>query len=208
MKAFTTLFLGAALVLGMAVPALAQTPADVTASTRVQEKFRKLELLNFTLPVLLTQKQIRGVLPLLEKARKADSDLKGKEADILRGLEKDCDAAILAGTTKRLVIPTTLMDKINKSTAGMTIARQIMIQEHVTAVFNYINTALEPSQKKVAANLIPGSWVNPKEPEKATEEEKLNRWVTLVIMDPLCYGILVEVAKVTPPDPVTPPANP
>ncbi len=201
MKIFTTLLLGASLAVGLTLPALAQTPADVAASTRVQEKFRRLELLNLTLPVLLTQKQIGGVLPLLEKARKADSDLKAKEAAILRGLERECDAAIAAGTTKRLVISSALMTKINTSTAGMTLARQILVSEHLTAVFNYINTALEPSQKKVAANLIPASWVNPKEPEKATEEERLNRWVGLVIMDPHCYSLLVEIAKVTPPDP-------
>lgn len=201
MKAFTALVLGTSLLLGLTVPALAQTPADVAASTRVQEKFRRLELLNLTLPVLLTQKQIKGVLPLLEKARKADSDLKAKEADVLRGLEKECDDAILGGTSKRMVIPSPLIEKINRSTTGMTIARQILVSEHLTAVFNYINTALEPSQKKVAANLIPASWVNPKEPDKATEEERLTKWVGMVIMDPLNYALLVEIAKVTPPDP-------
>lgn len=208
MKALTTLLLGASLLAGFTVPAFAQTPADVAASTRVQEKFRKLELLNLTLPVLLTQKQIKGVLPLLEKARKAESDLKAKEADILRGLERECDAAIAAGTTKRLVISSALMSKINTSATGMTLARQILVSEHLTAVFNYVNTALEPSQKKVAANLIPASWVNPKEPDKVTEEERLNRWVGLVIMDPLCYALLVEIAKVTPPDPPAPAAEP
>lgn len=208
MKAITTLVLGATLLLGISLPAYAQTPADVAASTRVQEKFRKLELLNFTLPVLLTQKQIRGVLPLLEKARKADSDLKSKEATILRGLEKDCDAAILDGTTKRMVIPTPVMDKINKSMAGMSIARQMLIDEHLTIVFNYINTSLDPSQKKVAANLIPGSWVNPKEPEKALEEDRLRRWVLVIIMDPLAYSLLVEIAKATPPDAPAPAPEP
>lgn len=200
MKALLHLALGA-LLISLTGSALAQSPADAAASTRIQEKFRRMELLNYTLPVLMTQKQIKGMLPLVEKARKAEQELKTKEAAILKSLEPDCDAAIKEGTTKKMVVPPTVMKKLEIAIKGMTMARQIMSEEHVGAVLAYVKANLDASQQKVAANLIPASWLNPKEPDKVTEEERLKVWVSAMILDPLCYPLLVEMAKVAAVEP-------
>ncbi len=201
MKGLYLLALGASLLLGLAGSAVAQTSADAAASTRIQEKFRRMELLNLTLPVLMTQKQIKGMLPLIEKSRKADQDLKAKEAAILKSLEADCDTAIKNGTTKRMVVPSPVMQKLQINIQGMTMARQLMVQEHLGAMVAYVKANLDASQQKVCAGLISASWINPLEPDKVTDDQKLNFWVANVILDPLCYSLLVEMAKVAPAEP-------
>lgn len=201
MKGLTLLALGASLLMGVAGMAVAQSPADAATSTRIQEKFRRMELLNLTLPVLMTQKQINGMLPLIEKSRKADQDLKAKEAALLKTLEADCDAAIKNGTTKRMVVPSPLMQKLQINLQGMAMARQIMVQEHLGAMVAYVKANLDASQQKVCTGLISASWINPLEPDKVTDEQKLNFWVGNVILDPLCYSLLVEMAKVAPAEP-------
>ncbi len=198
MKGLSVFALGAALLMGLTGTAVAQSPADAAASTRIQEKFRRMELLNLTLPVLMTQKQIKGMLPLIEKARKADQELKTKEAAILKSLEGDCDAAIKDGTTKRMVVPSQVMQKLQINIQGMAMARQVMVQEHLGALVAYIKANLDAGQQKVCSGLIKGSWVNPMEPDKVTDEQKLNLWVSSVVLDPLCYSLLVEMAKVAP----------
>lgn len=201
MKGLYLLALGASLLMGLTGTAVAQTSADAAASTRIQEKFRRMELLNLTLPVLMTQKQINGMLPLIEKSRKADQDLKAKEAALLKTLEADCDNAIKNGTTKRMVVPSAVMQKLQLNLQGMAMARQVMVSEHLGAMTAYVKANLDASQQKVCSGLISASWINRMEPEKVTDEQKLSFWIANVILDPLCYSLLVEMAKVAPGDP-------
>lgn len=182
---------------GLAVPAHSQTPAEAAAATRVQEKLRKVELLNLLLPVLLTPEQLRVILPPIEKARKEESELKGREAKMLRDLEGDLDKALKAGLDSRQVVPTETMTKAGTALNAMLITRRLFVDQQVDLVLEVVNKQLDSGQKKAAIGLIEPKWISPAKPETVEESARLRFWVGAVLMDPLAYDILVRLSRRT-----------
>jgi hypothetical protein len=187
------LFLAAILVL--VGSSFAQSVSDQAAATRIQEKIRRLDLLNNLLPVLLTPEQIGVLVPVLTKARKADEDLKKKEAALLRALEQDLDKAIREGADGKKFPPNELTARVFTTFTAMSVARTNMVTEQVAGVIKVLDTLLDAGQKKAAAGLIRGVAINPAEPDKVTEEQKFRRWVGAILMDPFALDLLPRMAR-------------
>jgi hypothetical protein len=184
-----------AAVLFAPVPAFAQSLNDAASSTRIQEKVRRVELLNLLLPVLLTKEQITALLPSVLKARKADEDLKKREAAVLRTLEADLDRMIKAGLDSKQVPPLEVVGKVSTAFQAMAITRRSLVDEQVGLVLAEVEKNLDSGQRKAAGGLVPKSAANPTNPEAATDEERLKIWVRSVLLDPLATDMLQRMAR-------------
>ncbi|MCG9896093.1 MAG: hypothetical protein MH204_11525, partial [Fimbriimonadaceae bacterium] len=99
------------LILGSAGSAALAQSSDSFRVTIIQEKLRRLDLLNLILPVLMTRDQLGEVLKPIDAARKAKRDLEAKELELLKRLEREADAAYKNGVEKQQVVPGEMIGK-------------------------------------------------------------------------------------------------
>lgn len=189
MKAILTVVLLAATAFSMA-----QSQPRTTAD-RVQVKLKQVDLLNMILPALMTGDQIKAILPVIERARKADADLKVKEEAELRKLEPMLDQALKAGIEKQEVVKAEVMGKIAIAFQGMGIAREAMINEQVANVLAVVEKNLNKGQQRAAANGMGRAAFGRVDPATLDDAAKLRFWVANVLMDPDAYDILLRLYR-------------
>jgi hypothetical protein len=179
--------------------ATAQVQTTVPGSERadkIQKKVEELELLNQLLPVLLTKDQLRKMLPVIEEGRKLERDLMKEEIKIMNGLEKTLDTAISDGYKKKKVPNKEIMTEVFTAYRRMANARTALVGMYVGKVLAVVNEELDEGQRKAAAGSIPlsafGAGVDP---EKITDELRLQEWVKRVVLAPAAYPVLLKLYK-------------
>lgn len=161
-------------------------------ASRILGKMRKLDLLNQILPVVMTQDQIKKLLPTIEKARSAAISLEKSELEEMKKLEAKLDTAIEEASTKQQIPPTELQNSVRDLLREFQKKRAIMVAEQNEIVLKAVEETLNEGQIKSATNALS---VPAGETPKPTDRERLSRWVRGVLMDPQSYDILVELSK-------------
>lgn len=195
----TTLIAAAVLVVAGSLPFLAQaqlTSATTKRSEEVGLKIKKMDLINQLLPVLLTPEQLKKILPVVEKARKAETDQLVREADLLKKLEPSLDKAISEATKTKKTVPIETMTKASSTLKAIRVSRNVMVDQQITATLSVVKSTLDEGQKKAAANSLPvGNFWPGKKSEEVSQDEKLRAWVKYVLLDPGSYDLLLALSR-------------
>lgn len=186
-----------ALSLTLCIAAL--TPAYAGQNQRaaqIGDKIRQVDLLNQILPVLMTKEQIRKILPSVDRARQAEKDLAAKELQMMKSKEAAIDAAIKEGKTGKMVPSAALLKDLSNMYVAFTAARKIMTAQSLEMVRKAMRANLNSGQIKAAANALNPKLFNPEaDVSKMTEDQKLDMWIQLVMLDPLAYDLLLDLSK-------------
>jgi len=179
------------------LPALAQSTSDQRAerSTRILTQIHRLDLLNQILPILLTKDQINKILPSLEKAKQSIRETEAKEVELLKSIEAKVDEAVKNGVEKGEVPNRDLLKKVLATFQYFQIARQSVIEANVDRTVEAMKGCMNAGQTKAAMNAIDWKKFDASlNPEKMSDDEKLRLYVKVVLLDPLAYDVLRDIA--------------
>lgn len=179
------------------LPAYAQSTSDQRAerSTRILTQVHRLDLLNQILPILLTKEQINKILPSLEKAKQSIRETEAKEVELLKTIEAKVDEAVKNGVEKGEVPSRELLKKVLATFQYFQIARQSVIEANVDRTVEAMKSCMNAGQTKSAMNAIDWKKFDPSlNPEKMSDDEKLRLYVKVVLLDPLAYEVLRDIA--------------
>lgn len=172
------------------------SPSQVKRSAEIQRKLRELDILNQVLPILMSKEQIRAVLPSIERARQAVADAQAKEADVLTTLERKVDEALEAAMDEGKVPDPETIKEFTSTFAAFALIRKAVADANVDAVLAAMKENLNSGQIKAAANSLNPAMSDPTlDVSELTDEVKLRYFVRTVMLDPLTYGLLRELAK-------------
>jgi hypothetical protein len=188
-----------AVCLIVATCAFAQTtpPPDVAKkSEEILSKITKLDMLNFLLPLAMTNEQFNKLLPTVEKIRVLVRKVQEAEAETLRQLEAEIDASLKDATDKGLVPKKELRDKLGATFKALGKRRQLSIAINTDLMYDALKEIWNAGQMKVAADSL-----NPKDydpnvkVEEMTTEQKVRIFVREIMLNPEAYGVMVEMSK-------------
>jgi hypothetical protein len=170
-------------------------PEMAKQSTQILTNMRKVELLNQILPLALEKSQINQLLPTLERIRDKQRKLLEQEHKDLLEFDKQSSQAVDSGIQGKLpdseyVRTIEAFYKVND------IRRQVATGENLDMLMPAITKALNKGQQKVMANALTLRFFEPDiTPAEATDELKMRVFAREVLLDPLAYELLVQLAK-------------
>lgn len=186
----------ALLLIGLVSPVAAQADAAADRSSEVLKKMRQVDLLNQILPLLLTKDQINKLLPAIERARQNVRDIERLEAQDLAKLDARLTEVVQAGLEKQVLPDREFLVELNKLVRAFAIRRQVAVGENVTTVLEAFDANLNAGQKKAAANSLNPKLFDPKvNLDTMTDEQKIRFFIQEILLDPLAYDVLKELAK-------------
>lgn len=166
------------------------------AADRINNKIRRVYLLNQILPVLMTPAQIKKILPTVESARNAEKFQLEHELDVMKKYEAKIDTAIQNGLKKKMLTTGELKDELRLMLDTLGAERAKMIRVQSDKVREIMEQVLDKGQLKAATNSFDVRWFDPSaDPAKYTDEQKLRLFIRMVILDPEAYPLLVEMSK-------------
>lgn len=182
-----------ALLLGSAP---SQVNPDVAKKSReILGKMRQLEIVNQLAPLVLTKPQVNALLTVIERCRKKEFELEGKEAAQLRAVEPKVDEALKKGVNEGAVPTAELIRELNTMHTAFLIARGSVLEENVEAVLAVLKSNLNAGQLKAAEKSISPREFDPKaEPEKMTQDDRIRVFIRAVLTDDACYQVLVKMS--------------
>lgn len=191
-----------ALLATLANVAPAQNPeaeARSKRSTVIMEKLIKVELLSQIVPVLLTKDQIRKLLLPVERCRGRIRELEKKEAEEMVRLEPSFDVALKEAGERAISPSRETIDEMRKFLFVVRVRRLALAQENIDEMVASFMANTNAGQRRAAANSLNPKFFNPTaKPEEMTEEQKINLFVTEVLLHPLSYDILIQLSKERP----------
>ncbi|HXH60366.1 MAG TPA: hypothetical protein VNI20_03315 [Fimbriimonadaceae bacterium] len=187
------------LVFALAIAAVA--PAQLTAdqkanSDRILTKVRKLDMYNQVLPVLFTKDQIKAILPVLEEHRANASNQEMDENKMMLGWEKDLDEQLKRCKDKGEMPKPEVLNMANIYFKVFAMKRKAIVDDAVEKLKEVLKDKCNDGQLKAAENALdPRNYVPDADPAKMTDDEKLDMWIRLVLIDKNTYDILVDLSK-------------
>lgn len=188
-------------VLTLLVALSAIAPAQLTAeqkaaADRVMRKIRKLEMYNQILPVLFTKDQIKAFLPALERYRSEVTKLELDENKILQGFERELDQNLERSANKGEIPESKTLNMAVIYFKAFAMKRKALVDETVAELTRLMKEKLNDGQVRSAANAMnPRLFLPDVDPEKMTEDQKLDLWVRMILIEAATYDILVELNK-------------
>lgn len=165
-------------------------------SDEILTKIRKVQLYNQVLPVLFTQEQVRALLPILEKHRAEAAKLENEEFKWLQSVEPQFTSALTAAEGKGATPDAKMMDEVVLYFNAFVLKRKDLVNETVASLKKTMKEKLNEGQVRAAANAFdPRGLQFTKPVEELTEDEKLDNWVRVVLMDSHTYYILTDLSK-------------
>ena len=196
MKRFAVVF---AALFALSVCATAQVQTTVPGSEnadKIQKKVEELEILNQLLPVLITKDQLKKLLPVIEEGRKFERTLMKEEIKIMKGIEKTLDTAISEGYKMKKVPNKEVMTEVFTAYRSMANARAALVGMYVGKVLLVVNEDFDEGQRKAAAGAVLNSAFGPgADPEKITDDQRLQKWIQNVLLAPAAYPVLLKLYK-------------
>lgn len=188
------------IVLVLAVTAalgLCQEPtAQQKAVDAMLTKVRKIEVYNQILPVLMTPDQIRAILTVLEKHRVEAAKLEDEEFKWLSSVDKDLTTLLKNAEEKGAIPDEKTMETLVLYFKAFSIKRAALMNEVVAELKKTMKEKLNAGQVSAAANALDVRFYAFTKPaEELTEDEKLDSWIRVVLLDNHAYYILLELAK-------------
>lgn len=179
-----------------AVSSAQLTDAQKDESDRILKKIRQMELYNQLLPVLFSPDEARAFLPILERHRSEVRKAEKDEHNMLKTVETDLDKAIKAAMEKGKVPDLGVLKQSLVLFQFFAMKRKAIIDGVAEELARMMRQTLNEGQVRAAMNAF-----NPKEfdptldPEKMTDDEKLNLWIRVVMMDRQSYDIMLGFSK-------------
>ncbi len=161
-------------------------------ASNIMAKMRQLDLMNQLLPVLLTNDQAKKLLTPIEKARQAVADIEKKELEEMKKVEPSVDSALKAAKEKGELPPKNVQQAVFVLLQSFQKRREAMVIEQTEGVLKVVEETFDAGQIKAASNSLS---VPESESGKLSDRDKLRRWVQAVLMDPLCYDLLVDISR-------------
>ncbi len=197
MKTMRSLFLVLLAAL-LVLPAGAQISSEQSReSNAALANMRRIELLHYLLPLLLTKSQLNELLPAIERARDKVKQVQTLENKDLKMYQDEITAALKRGVEHGEMPAATLRGKIRGLLNAFEIRRQIATGENFDLVNEVIQRTWNAGQKKAAAGTLDPALFNLQSAEgkEIDDEAKLQLFVREVLLDDAAYGVLVELAK-------------
>jgi len=170
-------------------------PQMAKESTAIVTNMRKVELLNQILPLALQPSQIQQILPVLERIRDKQRKLLIQEHTDLMQMQKQSEAAVNDGMKGKLP-DADFVRTIEAFYKANDIRRQVATGENLDILMPKLTSILDKGQQKVMANSLTLQFFEPDlSPANATDEQKMRVFCREVLLDPLCYDLLVQMAK-------------
>lgn len=183
----------ACLVAALLLPSQAVAQGE---AARLNRKIQQVMLLNQILPVVFTKPQLKQLLPVIEKAREAESELAQKELKLLKKNESMLDNGLEQALKKGRIVTGKEMDDIQKLLAALSITRKAMVLEQSENVRQAMLKICNKGQLKGAAQSFDPRWFDRTlDPDKLTEEVRLRMFIRLVLLDAEAYPLLVQLSR-------------
>jgi hypothetical protein len=175
----------------------AQEPtAQQKASDATLAKVRKLEVYNQLLPVLLTQDQVKALLKVVEKHRAEAAKMEAEEFKWLQSVDKEISDELKASEERGVVPDPKVLDTVILYFTAFSLKRKALIDETVIELAKAMKANLNEGQIRAAANALDSRFYTLTKPkEELTENERLDVWIRVVLLENHAYHILVEMAK-------------
>jgi hypothetical protein len=188
---------------GMSAFAMAQSSAAApkTDLERGDVTFRRLATLDVSLkilPVAFTKEQINALLPVLERCRNKEKQIRELDAKEFIKIEEKVENA-LKGAIEQSRYPTNeFKEEIAKLTNAIAVRRQLATNEMVDTIYEAMKKSLNTGQIKAISNLIDPKYGNGTEnPSKMTEEERIRFYIRGIMMDATTYELLRKMVQFT-----------
>ena len=177
---------------GQATP----SPEVSKKSGEILDKIGKLDMLNFLLPLAMTKEQYAKMLPILEKIRVLVRKVQEQEAEELRKLEAEVDAALKDAMDKGLPPTRELRNKIGGTFQKLSQIRQRSIEINVDTMYDALVGIWNAGQKKVAAqSLNPKDYDPNAKVEEMKDEEKIRIFIREIMLHPAAYDVMVKLSQ-------------
>jgi hypothetical protein len=187
-----------ALQSSFAPTALAQATPNKTndRGTEIMLNIGRIDVLKFVLPVLMDKKQLNEILSGLEKCRTKEQQIRDLDLKELAPLEAEVSKAVEKGIDEGDYPNRDLQAKIIKITSALGIRRSIAINENIDLMLEVIKKHLREDQRKVMANIMEPSQINPGlKKSEMKEDEKLKLYIRQILIDPFTYDVLKKLYK-------------
>ncbi len=172
------------------------SPEKSKKSNEILVKARQVDLLNQLLPLVLTTDQINKLLPVLEKVRSKENEVAAKEAEQMRVMEPKIDSALQKGVKDGVVPTKELLRELNNMFIAFTMIREAITDENVNTILTGLKATLNAGQLKAAQNSMDPKAFDPAaKPSEMTSDDKLKVFIKNVLMDWICYDLLVKLAQ-------------
>lgn len=194
------LLLVSSLVLAVGAFAGAQQidPQKAKESEVIVNNMRRVELLNQILPLVLTKSQINAILPAIERARDKMRQLYLTEHDDLLEFQKSTQAAAQAGVAGKMP-DNKLVTDIRAFFQANDVRRASVVEHNIDIIMPVLVKNFNKGQMKVMANSLTLAFFEPDiKPQDANDDIKQRVFVREVLMDPLAYDLLVQMATKLP----------
>lgn len=188
------LALSSALVFAETAPA--QATGGNEKATAILKNIHKLDVLNQILPVLMTKEQLNKILLEVEKVRAASKEVEAAELKELEAVQAKVDKAVDDCFKSGDIPPEELMDELAKLNREFVARRRDRMTLNSVQVYQAMKASLNEGQIKAAANSLNPKIFNPDaKVDEMSDEQKLTLWIRYVLLDPVAYEVLVELAK-------------
>lgn len=176
------------------LPGTAAQREAIGKSVLTIDKFNRIDILGKLLPVNLTKEQMRALLPVIEKARAKEFEIRLLDAQEIAKLDAEVTKAVDSGIAKNDVPSVELQNKIRNVTRAVTIRRQIATTEMVEMIYEASKKNLDAGQLKVMANTLKPELIAPGTMAE-TEEQKIKFFIRYIFLDGLTYDLLLRMSK-------------
>lgn len=165
-------------------------------SDEILRKVRQMDIYNQVLPLLLTEKQVNALLPVIERARTEVRKTEATEYDMLLKLEPGLDAALKEAAEQRKVPSVETLKSASDTFKAMNIRRQMVAGENVDAVIAVLEKELTAGQKKTLVGSLRPSLFDPTlDPQKLDDATKMRFFVQTILLDPEAYDVLLKLSR-------------
>lgn len=183
-------------------PATAFAPPPVTPeglkAEAVQVDMRKIDLLTQMMPLLLTRKQIGGVLTAIEAAQKYQATVYAAEAKRVNEMEGKLAAAVKEAEEKGKYPDKALRGEIYAVTLRLSSIRGIARATILKNMDEALAKVLDAGQLKVMAGTFDPKEIDPVKPETVTDKIRRKAYILNILLDPLAYELLTKLFKIAP----------
>ncbi len=207
------LLLSLCLVFAVSTGAIAttqNTPTEAQKKSQLaQLRISQLDVLVQVVPMVLRKEQFPAILTALEKIRADDQRTFKVEDDEINKLAKELDDTYDLAVKKGVYPSKDLIAKIGKVTRALGIQRQILSSVHVDDLYKVLvggpatpdspvqKGVLDAGQQKAVANSLDHKYFGETAKEsEISDEKKIKIFIRYILLDPLCYDILVQLQKI------------
>jgi len=170
-------------------------PEMAKQSTAILTRMRKVELLNELLPLILEKQQINRILPTIEKIRAKQRKLIEQEHKDLLEFDQPTVTVVDDGVKGKMP-SSTYVTTILAFYHANDIRRQVAMGENLDILMPALKQILNPGQLKVMANSLTVTFFEPDlTPNEMNDETKMRVFAREVLLDPLTYDLLLQMAK-------------